>query len=514
MQRWDRLNERQVNLLRRIAAGDDLSTPEGAADRTSARALQTRHLLDITRKGGTWRATVTESGRFYLEHGYHPEDPAYAANSPTARPKSDAAGVPRQRPAAASTESTTSATMVLAQQLVDQLARGDGVVRIEEPDEQTRARYRRAIHAAKQHKLVPDGHELRHTGRSRGDIVIRLYDKANGASTGWDAFRIASQHQLTVDEEIVAALQKNPAALAVSAGLLPRALEFVRLLAAAARNRGHRLVVNTKGARPTLSLRLEKSQRAVKISEAYDKVPHVLTDDEQRRRKRQPWTPLPEFDRVPSGRLVLEVNRSGHGNSDTWTDDKRSLVETRVQRIVKEVEAGYLADQREHEEWERRRREDEERWERQKAEERAQWAETKATATVRATKKLRTDRFRAAFDNWVAADAIRSFCTALEASAPEGAGAGQNLDRWVTWARTEADRLDPTINPAALAEVDFDIEPRPRDLAPFMGEWSATKPEKAYRSEETRNQYADILAYEKTWHHGMRGNPQAWHWRS
>lgn len=294
--------------------------------------------------------------------------------------------------------------------------------------------------------------------------------RANGASKGWDAFRIASRHQHTVDEEIVAALQKNPSALAVSTNLLPRAMEFVRLLAAAARNRGHRLVVNTKGARPTLSLRLEKAQRAVRISEEYDKVPHVLTDDERRRRKRQPWTPLPEFDRVPSGRLVLEINRAGYGKADTWTDDKRSTLEARIHKIMKEVEAGYIADQREHEEWERARREEAERWERQKAEERAQWEQIKATATVQATDKLRTDRFRAAFDNWVAADAIRSFCAALEASASAREVAGQNLDQWVAWAKDKADRLDPTISPAVLAEVDFDIEPRPRDLAPFMCE--------------------------------------------
>ncbi|MFG1953918.1 hypothetical protein [Micromonospora sp. NPDC048830] len=508
MQRWDRLNERQVDLLRRIADGDDLSTADGVPLRGSARALQSRRLVDITRKGGTWRATATESGQFYLQHGFHPEDPAHVARpSPT---QSTAGGAGRQ-PAAGS---TATATVTLAQQLIDQLAQGDGVVRIEEPDEQTRARYRRAIHAAKQHKLVPDGCELRHTGRDRGDIVVRLYDKTNAASNGWDAFRIASRHQLTIDEEIVAALQKNPSALTVSADLLPRALEFVRLLAGAARSRGHRRVVNTKGARPTLSLRLEKSQRAVRISEEYDKVPHVLTNDERRRQKRQPWISLPEFDRVPSGRLVLEVNRAGYGKPDTWTDDKRTTLESRVHKIIKEVEAGYLADQREHEERERARREETERWERRKAEERAQWEQVKATATVQATDKLRTDRFRAAFDNWVAADAIRNFCTALEASASSSEGAGQNLDQWVAWARDKADRLDPTINPAVLAEVDFDIEPRPRDLEPFMGEWSATRPEKAYHPEATRNQYADILAYEKTWHHGMRGNPQAWRWRS
>lgn len=308
MQRWDRLNERQVALLRRIADGDDLSTPEGTPHRTSARALQTRRLVDITRMGGTWRAVATEAGRFYLEHGFHPQDPAHSARPSLTRAESDTAGVSQKQTAAASTDGPGSATLALAQQLVDQLTQGDGVVRIAEPDEQTRARYRRAIHAAKQHKLVPEGYELRHTGRDSGDIVVRLYNKANGANNGWDAFRIASRHQTTIDEEIIAALQKNPSALTVSVELLPRALEFVRLLAAAARSRGHRLVVNTKGARPTLSLRLEKSQRAVRISEEYDKVPHVFTDDERRRQKRQPWISLPEFDRVPSGRLVLEVN--------------------------------------------------------------------------------------------------------------------------------------------------------------------------------------------------------------
>ncbi|MDZ5447565.1 hypothetical protein U2F26_33495 [Micromonospora sp. 4G57] len=514
MQRWDRLNERQAELLRRIADGDDLSTPDGVPYRISARALQGRRLVAVARKGGTWRATITEAGRFYLEHGFHPDDPAHVARPSPTRPRREAAGVSQRPPAAASIDGAGSATLALAQQLVDQLDQGDGVVRVEEPDEQTRARYRRAIHAAKQHKLVPDGYELRHTGRDRNDIVVMLYNKANGANNGWDAFRIASRHQTTIDDEIIAALQKNPSALTVSAELLPRALEFVRLLAAAARSRGHRLVVNTKGARPTLSLRLEKSQRAVRISEEYDKVPHVLTDDERRRQKRQPWISLPEFDRVRSGRLVLEVNRAGYGKSDTWTDDKRTTLESRVHKIVKEVEAGYLADQREQEERERVRLEEEERWERRKAEERAQWEQVKATATVLATDKLRTDRFRAAFDSWVAADAIRSFCTALEGSASSSEAAGQNLDQWVAWARNKADRLDPTINPAVLAEVDFDIEPRPRNLEPFMGEWSAARPEKAYRSEATRSQYADILAYEKTWHHGMRGSPQAWRWRS
>lgn len=172
MQRWDRLNKRQADLLRRISDGDDLSSPEGVAHRTSARALQRRRLVDITRKNGTWRATVTEAGRFYLQHGSHPEEPTRVP--PPRMPGNGATNRPGQQPAASSTEDAAPATIALAQQLIDQLTQADGAVRIEEPDEHTRAQYRRAIHAAKQHKLIPDGHELRHTGRDRGDIVVRL----------------------------------------------------------------------------------------------------------------------------------------------------------------------------------------------------------------------------------------------------------------------------------------------------------------------------------------------------
>jgi len=69
MQGWGRLNDRQVMLLRRIADGDDLSAPEGVSYRISVRALQSRGLIRVSRKGGAWRATVTDVGRLYLVPG-------------------------------------------------------------------------------------------------------------------------------------------------------------------------------------------------------------------------------------------------------------------------------------------------------------------------------------------------------------------------------------------------------------------------------------------------------------
>jgi hypothetical protein len=42
MQRWDSLNDRQLDLLRRIVGGDDVSGPGGIEYRQSGRALQSR----------------------------------------------------------------------------------------------------------------------------------------------------------------------------------------------------------------------------------------------------------------------------------------------------------------------------------------------------------------------------------------------------------------------------------------------------------------------------------------
>jgi hypothetical protein len=75
VQRWDRLNERQLQLLQRIGARDDLSSSTVPGERNSARGLQTRRLVQISRKGGVWRAVITDAGRFYLEHGFHPDHP-------------------------------------------------------------------------------------------------------------------------------------------------------------------------------------------------------------------------------------------------------------------------------------------------------------------------------------------------------------------------------------------------------------------------------------------------------
>jgi hypothetical protein len=130
-----------------------------------------------------------------------------------------------------------------------------------------------------------------------------------------------------------------------------------RHVAQAARSRGHRLVLNTRPARPVLSLALDAAELTVTIDEVDAQVPHVLTVDERRRKKREPWIRLPEHDRMPTGRLTLSVGRSWHGNPHSWADDGKTTVKSRIEEILTQVEEGVVEDRRRRAEAEREHRE-------------------------------------------------------------------------------------------------------------------------------------------------------------
>lgn len=75
VQRWAKLNDRQLMVLQRIGEGHEpvnAKTPELA---TTVYALRNRGLVTTHRIDGIWQAEITDAGRFYLEYGYHPDRP-------------------------------------------------------------------------------------------------------------------------------------------------------------------------------------------------------------------------------------------------------------------------------------------------------------------------------------------------------------------------------------------------------------------------------------------------------
>ncbi len=64
------LNARQEAVLRWISEGCPDGVMDGFTHKTTAVALQNRRLVTVSRKGGVWRAELTDAGRFYLKHGH------------------------------------------------------------------------------------------------------------------------------------------------------------------------------------------------------------------------------------------------------------------------------------------------------------------------------------------------------------------------------------------------------------------------------------------------------------
>ncbi|CAI7978114.1 conserved hypothetical protein [Frankia sp. Hr75.2] len=505
MGRGKPLTDRQLLLLRRIRGGDDLSGPDEVGQRISARSLQSRGLVDVSRRGGTWRAVITDAGTFYFEHGRHPDRPVHDPPADPSARRRRRASPPSVQPSPAVPPQGGGAEQ--ARELIAQLQREGGTLRVDEPDDDTRARYRRTIDAAKRHRLVPDGFHLRHTGRDRGDLIIRLSDDSQPDDEDWNRIRLntrAPRHTRLASPDpaqVVAALEQDPAALDVTAASLGRALALIRLLADEARTRGHRVDVNRKTARPKPYLQIGSVRRYVSLHEEYDDVPMTLTEGERELLRKHPEWHLPATGKIASGRLRLRIARTGRGNHDGWADSGATRIEERIPEIFDDVEAGVTADEQDRRTERRRYGEYLDQVVREEEAERQQWQAALDRARPKALEAVRRRTFRAAYDAWIAATEIRAFADALDQAAHhdiDQARASKRA-RCISWARAAADQLDPTTR----ADFAFDAEPTPDDLRPYLDGWSPHEPEQEAHWERDVERLAALRRQVDTWYLGM-----------
>lgn len=109
--------------------------------------------------------------------------------------------------------------------------------------------------------------------------------------------------------------------------------------------------------------------------------------------------------------------------------------------------------------------------------ERAQreWEAAVGVASIKAVDAARAEHFGTALEQWRAAGEIRTFCTALDEAATQTQDPieAEQLREWSAWGRTEADRLDPTLNGKGLGVRNFHAEPTGDELRPFLDGWHA-----------------------------------------
>lgn len=194
------------------------------------------------------------------------------------------------------------------------------------------------------------------------------------------------------------------------------------------------------------------------IAEQMKRVPHVLTAaeikaEEQRRarlarpsRKYNDWEvfdyyrPPPEFDRVPGGEFMLEIQGWSDGLRRTWRDSKTQRLENLAPSIAAGFEAHLVASRARREEQERREAE------RRELERRRELAKAR-----RARETMRESLLRELSRNARKVKELRQWLEDAEAAGAEAAS--PDVVRMLDWVRAKLADLERSLTFGRLDEI-------------------------------------------------------------
>ncbi|MEV0553840.1 PE-PGRS family protein [Streptomyces sp. NPDC050597] len=543
MHPWSPLNDRQLALLTRIEDATDPVTSDNPELALTARALKERRLITMPKQNGKWQAEITDAGRFYLEHGHHPDRPEPAQRkqrsagseqrtrtTPPAQRQAAASSTTKPAPQRTSKHSRPSPTEVGAA-LIAEVQQAGRFLRIPNPSNEERARYRRAFDAARQ--CAPEGYSLKYSGRAKGDFFLGLLRVTGEDETEWNRIRLARSRVITDVEDVIAAVTADHSAFEISEEVLPRVLSLLRLLAEQAFARHGEIAVSKKRRQPRPLLTVHGRTYEISFRERQKQVRYVPKQPGRRTYDWQRVTPAHKFE--PSGELELLVSQQSgysYGWKKEWADTAKKPLEEQIgsvfralkaraeeqerARLEREAEQQRLQEERKRQEAERKRLEAE-----REERERREWEAAVSVASIKAVHAVRAEHFGTALERWRAAGEIRAFCAALDEAAAASADAldAERLREWSAWGKAEADRLDPTLSGKGLASLNFHAEPTGDQLRPFLDGWHPHRPEKERKpatqptppKPEPDPWHGVIDAHrDQGWRYGRQGRAQWW----
>jgi hypothetical protein len=434
------LTERQIDVLRWLADGCPPNVMQDDFVRISVGALRNRGLATTSGRGATWSAEITPAGRAYLDQVAGP-------NPPVPRPGN---------------QSVTAA-------LIDEIAAAGGALRVPRWNRYKPGAvdYVRRAELAERHGRVPPYQRL--VIENHGDEVeLRLVDAPPGAVRELIPVpvpgRVARYH--TVVQQFREAEERHE----VSTTSLTRVLRLLQGLVVEAERRGYAAAVPEDdhdsrsrsawaGARHGhLLITVDNYSFAVRVTEdgapARSYTEWDLRQTGQDRRRRWPRT------KDGSGRLVLSIVTYYRTNRvSSWSDGKSGSVESKLPKLLREIEV--RAAEARHERFQAEKRE---------AERRQQWEAALAEARVRYIEHQREVVLFKQVAAWRQANELRAFCVAVETTHADD----PNAIAWATWARTRVDALDPLAGELRLPDPPNEI--RAEDLRPFLAGWDPYEP--------------------------------------
>ena len=433
------LTYRQSRVLAWVADGCPAGVWDDHTYKRSVYALADRGLVTVDRRRDSWSAQVTDDGRYYLEHRQY-------RTAPTRHKSGGSASRGKGR----NTEAEVAPADLLAA-----LESGDGVLTVPDPAPAVRASYRRAISRLTVEGAVPDGYVLHHTGRDRGDLVIRLLPREDDATRKDRPAPVPIPDSLASAHAAVRALRdERPELLDVTAPSRPRALLVLQATADECDRRGHEFGLRPDGS-PTFLITAQGIAVGFEMLEELES--RTVVDEDELAEAKYPWQRVRStVQKVPSGRLVV---RTGPSYSPAfWADRKRWSLADRLPDLFDHVE------QTAQETIERQARQERERKER-----RQEWEQAKIQARRLYVEDLNRRRLDDQLTGMRRAEDLRRYAEAIDRQAGGMDDAGRALlaRQWAQWARTEADRVDPLLDPENLAWVEPE-QVRESDLDALM----------------------------------------------
>ncbi|WP_251056411.1 hypothetical protein [Streptomyces sp. ISL-94] len=447
------MNERQLELLRKLQGGEGLGSDPGL--RRTAYALRDRGLLAVARQQGEGvRTQVTEAGVFYLEHGHHPDDPKHVATERKEGAETRLVSY-ADRPVA-------RARRAKAEQLVERLVAERRVV-FPDPDEDEVGEWRRVIDYAKRHGLVPPGRRIekqRLWNRGR-DLQISLEEGPHPnekSQRPGEAPTVRVPTQIRKPHRAMAAFMEDDTWLHMPPAPRARSLRILQALCSEAERRGHQVAGPATRGRTQRSTAHGRwaAQREGYVELTVDGFPCRVTI-----KREFPESMDPERAVV----LMIELPHSRSGRQSKWADRKRWKLEDVLGTVLREIELRAVDDAQ--------RKADEER---AAAERKALWVAAMDEARGRAVEAQLAEVLREQSGAWRDSRLLNQYCDALErrlvAAGPEESGLA-DARRWLDWARHYARSLDPLV---LLPGMPKTRELEAEDLKPFLRGWSPYGP--------------------------------------
>ncbi len=256
------------------------------------------------------------------------------------------------------------------------------------------------------------------------------------------------------DHGVVASFGPDLFRVAVSPAQVDRSIRILNAIARAAAERG----MSVERGKDSACLLVNGERIEFLLSEKINREPHKVTPAETTRAEREkrrwpsdleyrPWW-MPQWDYFPSGMLVLELEEQYHsGLRRIFRDGKRQQLENLLNDFLAAAVAYAAAEKARREEHERQRREWNEQ-EQRRIEKQEQVGRNRKRWKFVSERILSLER----------ADQIDRFVRYIESACSATNSVGENVRRFIDWAKTYSRVLKSVCDPSELDRVLEDEE--------------------------------------------------------